>query len=164
MILVMYRTIADFAQDFDYERGMTRTLMENLTESSLGQAVRPGGRTLGKLAEHIIHTLVEMPGVAGLQLEEVPSTGPLAAQYAETAQRLQDAVAAQWTDAMLAEEVPMYGGEKWKRSQVLNALVKHEVHHRAQMTVLMRQAGLRVPGIYGPAQEEWAAMGMPPQE
>ena len=36
-----------------------------------------------------------------------------------------------------------------------------EAHHRGQMTVLMRQAGLTVPGIYGPAQEEWAAMGMP---
>jgi hypothetical protein len=31
------------------------------------------------------------------------------------------------------------------------------------MTVLMRQAGLKVPGFYGPAQEEWSAMGMPAQ-
>ena len=30
--------------------------------------------------------------------------------------------------------------------------------------VLMRQAGLGVPGIYGPSKEEWATMGMPPQE
>jgi hypothetical protein len=30
------------------------------------------------------------------------------------------------------------------------------------MTVLMRQAGLKVPGVYGPAREEWAAYGMPP--
>jgi uncharacterized damage-inducible protein DinB len=29
------------------------------------------------------------------------------------------------------------------------------------MTVLMRQAGLRVPGIYGPAKEEWEEHGMP---
>ena len=35
---------------------------------------------------------------------------------------------------------------------------------RGQMTVLMRQAVLAVPGIYGPAEEEWAAMGLPPQE
>jgi hypothetical protein len=25
----------------------------------------------------------------------------------------------------------------------------------------MRQAGLKVPGIYGPAREDWASMGMP---
>jgi uncharacterized damage-inducible protein DinB len=28
------------------------------------------------------------------------------------------------------------------------------------MTVLMRQAGLRVPGVYGPSQEEWSQFGM----
>jgi uncharacterized damage-inducible protein DinB len=27
------------------------------------------------------------------------------------------------------------------------------------MTVLMRQAGIRVPGLYGPAKEDWAAFG-----
>ena len=40
-------------------------------------------------------------------------------------------------------------------------LIAHQTHHRGQMTVLMRQAGLRVPGIYGPAKEEWAAFGAP---
>ena len=89
----MYRTIADFTQDFAYEREMTRKLLENLTEASLSQAVRPGGRTLGKLAAHIIHTLVEMPGVAGLRVEEAPFAGSFAAQYAETARRLSDTVA-----------------------------------------------------------------------
>jgi uncharacterized damage-inducible protein DinB len=28
------------------------------------------------------------------------------------------------------------------------------------MTVLMRQAGLKVPGIYGPSREEWVKIGM----
>ncbi|HZG18224.1 MAG TPA: DinB family protein, partial [Candidatus Bathyarchaeia archaeon] len=48
----------------------------------------------------------------------------------------------------------------WKNGFTLRALLMHEVHHRGQMTVLMRQAGLTIPGIYGPAKEEWAAMGM----
>jgi uncharacterized damage-inducible protein DinB len=39
-------------------------------------------------------------------------------------------------------------------------MIKHIVHHRGQMTVLMRQAGVQVPGIYGPAREEWSQMGM----
>jgi len=29
---------------------------------------------------------------------------------------------------------------------------------------LMRQAGLKVPGIYGPSKEEWALMGMPARD
>jgi len=40
----------------------------------------------------------------------------------------------------------------------------HQTHHRAQMTVLMRQAGLKVPGVYGPSREEWSQMGMPPHK
>ncbi len=55
----------------------------------------------------------------------------------------------------------MYGQE-WKNSFSLWALVTHQIHHRGQMTVLMRQAGLKVPGLYGPAKEEWEAMGMKP--
>jgi uncharacterized damage-inducible protein DinB len=42
--------------------------------------------------------------------------------------------------------------------------MSHEIHHRGQMTVLMRQAGLKVPGVYGPSREEWTAYGMPPQD
>lgn len=59
----------------------------------------------------------------------------------------------------MAEDIPMYG-ETWKNGNVLRAVINHEAHHRVQMTVLMRP----VPGIYDPAEEEWAAMGMPPQE
>ena len=166
----MYRTIADFTQDWDYERGMTRKLLDNVTDGSLGQAIRPGGRTLGRIAWHLVLTLVEMPGEAGIAVagphigEESPMTAvALAERYSETAKRLGEAIATQWTDAALGEDVPMYG-ETWKKGNVLRALINHEAHHRGQMTVLMRQAELTVPGVYGPAEEEWAAMGLPPQE
>ena len=56
----------------------------------------------------------------------------------------------------------MYG-ESWSRGAVLMSLIVHQAHHRGQMTVLMRQAGLRVPGVYGPAKEDWAAMNLPAQ-
>ena len=52
----------------------------------------------------------------------------------------------------------------WSRGKTLGALVTHQIHHRAQLTVVMRLAGLKVPGVYGPAKEEWAAYGMEPQE
>lgn len=55
----------------------------------------------------------------------------------------------------------MYG-EQWPKGLVLSILIAHQTHHRGQMTVLMRQAGLPVPGMYGPSKEEWAAMGLPP--
>jgi len=46
------------------------------------------------------------------------------------------------------------------KAVTLDLLIKHIIHHRGQMTVLMRQAGLNVPGVYGPSRDEWSQMGM----
>lgn len=166
----MFRSIADFTRDWNYERGATGKLLALLNDSSLSQTVRPGGRSLARLAWHLVLTLVEMPGEAGLVVagphhgEAAPaSASALAARYAEVSKALGDTVVSQWSDADLLGEIPMYG-QTWTRGQVLSALIKHEAHHRGQMTVLMRQAGVTVPGVYGPAEEEWAAMGLPAQE
>ena len=56
----------------------------------------------------------------------------------------------------------MYG-EQWANGLTLRLLISHEIHHRGQMFVLMRQAGLRVPDIYGPTREVWIEQGMQPQ-
>ena len=44
-------------------------------------------------------------------------------------------------------------------------LIKHIAHHRGQITVLMRQAGLKPFGVYGPPKEDWIHLGVenPPQ-
>ena len=67
-------------------------------------------------------------------------------------------VKANWTDQTLTVVDDMYG-EKWPRGLTVRVLLDHQTHHRGQMTVLMRQAGLKVPGIYGPSKEEWSAYG-----
>jgi uncharacterized damage-inducible protein DinB len=76
---------------------------------------------------------------------------------------LLEQVTRHWNDGTLEVEDDMYG-EKWKRGLTLAILVNHESHHRGQMTVLMRQAGLKVPGVVGPAKEEWAQYNMPAPE
>jgi uncharacterized damage-inducible protein DinB len=60
-----------------------------------------------------------------------------------------EAVKSQWTDATLDASDAMYG-QMWKRGYTLTALIFHQIHHRGQMTVLMRQAGLPVPGFTVP--------------
>jgi len=85
----------------------------------------------------------------------------MVARYAVAPAALATEIETKWEDATLLEEDDMYG-QRWKRGATLQALILHQAHHRGQMTVLMRQAGLRVPGIYGPAREEWAAFGAAP--
>ena len=68
-----------------------------------------------------------------------------------------------WTDATLDEELDLYG-ETWKIGYLLRSLLYHQIHHRGQLTILMRQAKLLVPGVYGPSREEWSQMGMEPMK
>ena len=78
------------------------------------------------------------------------------------------------TDTRPASPTP--AGDDWTGAEVsltgvtlrvtlvagLHVLVVHQAHHRGQMTVLMRQAGLLVPSIYGPVKEGWSAYGVEP--
>ena len=164
----MSKSIEDFLKDWGQERTATAKVMGNLTDASLAQRVSPEGRTLGFLAWHVVLTLAEMGGKAGLHVdgpaEDAPAPGraaTIASDYEKASASVEKAVRAQWTDAMLGDSLQLYGST-WTRSAVLDSLIRHQIHHRGQMTVLMRQAGLPVPGIYGPAREEWAKMGMKP--
>lgn len=39
-------------------------------------------------------------------------------------------------------------------------LIKHIIHHRGQVTVLMRQAGIEPFGVYDPTKERWVGVGV----
>ncbi len=164
----MFTTISSFVYVWSQELESTQKLFKHLTDKSLHQAVGPEGRTLGRLAWHITTTIPEMMNRTGLKITTPdpeapvpPSAKQIFNAFNDAAIALLEQVQAQWTDASLQEEDDMYG-EKWKRGNTLMSLVLHQVHHRGQMTVLMRQAGLSLPGLYGPAREEWAAFGMEP--
>lgn len=166
----MFRTISDFEQNWTYEMSSTQKMMDQLTDASLSQAVVEGHRTLGRMAWHIITTIPEMMEHCGLKVTSVKKDAPVPGTadeikkaYGAVSKELLDGIKADWNDESLMVEDEMYG-EKWMRGISLLILIKHEIHHRAQMTVLMRQAGLKVPGIYGPSKEEWAAFNAPVPE
>ena len=165
----MYRTIEDFQKIWQYESESTLKTFKMLTDSSLTFKVSENVRTLGFMAWHIVLTLGEMGGHMGLQVdatqenaEEPKRACEIVSAYEKASKSLAEAVS-QWNDEKLFEFVEMYG-ERWQRGDALRALVHHEIHHRAQMTVLMRQAGIKIFGIYGPAKEEWAQLGMAEQK
>jgi uncharacterized damage-inducible protein DinB len=166
----MITTIKEFQDYWTMESGNTRKIMNALTDKSLGQKVTDDHRTLGRLAWHITQSISEMASRTGLSIDgpdehaSVPqSSETIKKAYNRAASSLLEQVTGKWDDRTLQVEDDMYG-EKWKRGVTLMVLIAHENHHRAQMTVLMRQAGLRVPGIYGPSKDEWANIGMKPPE
>lgn len=165
----MYRKIEDFQKDWAYEAEATTKLFNNLTDESLNQKVVEGGRTLGFLAWHVVLTLGEMLGKVGLQIDcpaedsVVPTSAKeITETFERAAKSVGDEVAKNWSDETLETEDEMYG-MIWKRGTTLSSLINHQAHHRGQMTVLMRQAGVPVTGVYGPSKEEWQEMGMAAQ-
>ena len=166
----MITSIAEFEELWTHESGETRKLFAELTDASLQQAVTKDHRTLGRLAWHITTSIAEMMNRPGLHVggpspeAPVPSSAEAIQRgYDEAARSLLAEMKAKWSDASLLIVVVMYG-EQWKRALTLSILLSHQTHHRGQMTVLMRQAGLRVPGVCGPSKDEWAAIGAPPPE
>ncbi len=162
----MYHALGEFLGQWAFESAATQKLFDLLTDQSLSQESHPGGRTLGRLAWHIAQTVPEMMARTGLHVtgvgehDPVPaSASAIASGYRAAAASLAEQISAHWTDASLAESDDMYG-ERWSRAQTLGALIAHQTHHRGQLTILMRQAGLPVTGVYGPAREEWSQMGM----
>jgi uncharacterized damage-inducible protein DinB len=167
---VNYLKVSDFISDFEYETKATIKMLNILTDESLKQKVTEKGRSLGRLAWHITGSFSEMgsaAGLTGLQIVDdktVPADAKVIAdEYVKAVSSFKDALLKQWNDDALKDEINMYG-QTWTKGQTLSVLLVHQMHHRGQMTVLMRQAGLKVPGIYGPALEEWTAIGIPPQD
>jgi len=163
----MFNSIKDFVADYADERQNTLKIFGALTDASLAQSVANDHRTIGRMAWHITTTYPEMLKLVDLVLTKVDEHAPVPANakaildsYEAVSGQLLELVG-KWDDAMLLEERNCYGS-MWKIGFTLEVLIRHEVHHRAQMTVLMRQAGLKVPGVYGPAMEEWAAFGGTP--
>ena len=163
---MVYTTLNGFFGDWDYESQSTIKMFGFLTDESLKQKVTPDGRSLGFLGWHLIETMSEMPGRTGLKIfspdlnhYNTASADHLRECYKNASDSLIEKIKDNWNDETLLQEDDMYG-EQWKRGFTLSCLITHQIHHRGQMTVLMRQAGLKVNGIYGPSKEEWAAYGM----
>ncbi len=163
----MYRKIEDFVRDWEYEADGTLRVIGAVTDAKLGQSIAQDHRTLGRLAWHLAQTIPEMMNQTGLNVTGVDPHSPVPRTiaeirdgYAAASKALIAEITSKWNDSTLEQEDNMYG-QTWKRGLTLKALVAHQAHHRGQMTVLLRQAGLKVPGIYGPAMEDWAAYGQP---
>jgi len=160
----MLTTVTQFSQIWKHESEATARVLAALTDASLHQQVTPLDRSLGEIAWHVATSIPEMANRTGLRVAggdgRAPAPTSAAAirdAYVQAAASLLEQVGLHWTDETLKVKDDMYG-EQWARGLTLQALVFHEIHHRGAMTVLMRQAGLVVPGIYGPNREETAKM------
>ncbi|SFB44685.1 Uncharacterized damage-inducible protein DinB (forms a four-helix bundle) [Cohnella sp. OV330] len=164
----MFASIANFVEEWEREAKMTAGLLDSLTDESLKRRISDDRRTLGDLAWHLIASIQFMSAL-GLSFDGAgdgdgtnKSAPEFAKAYRSISDRFIEALQAQWKDANLADKIEI-AGEAWKNGDSLRFALMHQAHHRGQMTVLMRQAGLRPPGLYGPTYETWVEQGMAPR-
>ncbi|KEQ24126.1 DinB family protein [Paenibacillus tyrfis] len=163
----MFTTITNFVAEWEKEAELTVQVLNGLTDESLQRRIDADRRTLGALAWHLV-TSIDFMTSLGLDFEGVDegakapeSAGGIAEAYRHISRALLEAVKTQWTDDNLLETRAL-AREEWRNGDLLRFSLIHQAHHRGQMTVLMRQAGLRPPEIYGPTYETWVEKGKTP--
>jgi len=162
----MFQTLDGFFKLWNFEVDATQKVLNQLTDESLSQEVTPQNWTLGRIAWHtataigVIASRTDLSFDAPKQDYPVPTSATfISDSYQKASSALSQAVKSQWTDKSLGE-VKEFFGQRMSNSELLFFMIQHQIHHRGQMTILMRQAGLTVPGLYGPSKEEWAIIGM----
>jgi len=152
----MYQKIQEFIADYRAESALTRKVLAGITDQSLPVKIG-NSATLGEVAWHFSDSLTAILSQTGL-LEKAREEAPTSASkireaYSQRADEVLTKVQELWGDASLVEVDNMYGMQ-WAKGHTLQVVVRHEIHHRGQFTMLLRAAGLPVPGTYGPSGDE----------
>lgn len=162
----MYTTIADFIKEWNKEAALTQGVLDGLTDEALSQQVYADGRTLGRIAWHLTTSTPEYLAHFGVKIEEIENADTIPTSAKEVADAFKkasvdaaEAIEQQWTDETLKEVQTAFGRQE-TNAQIFMGLIKHIIHHRGQLTVLIRQAGLKPFGVYGPPKEDWVKLGV----
>lgn len=162
----MFQTVDHFIHSWAFEASATQNYLNTLTDQSLTQAITAENWTLGRIAWHTVTAIHIITSNTNLTFEaptvDVPvptSAQYIADHYHQASSAFVHALKTQWNDKTMTEYI-QFLGQEIPNGSILLFLMQHQSHHRGQMSVLMRQAGLTVPGIYGPSKEEWAKFGM----
>ena len=163
----MYNFIESFIKDFEHEKKSTLKYFNTINDDKLEITFHENIRTIGWLSWHIVVTISEMLNHAGLNVMgpkdenlQPSSMSEMIDQYNKSCESAIHEIKNNWNDSQLNDDVTMYG-QTWKKGVVLSALLFHQTHHRGQLSILMRLSEVVVPGVIGPAKQEWAAWGMP---
>ncbi|MER2037717.1 MAG: DinB family protein [Solibacillus sp.] len=154
----MYRVAEDFIFDWANSSKGALKVMQAIPDAKMEVSIVEGHNSLGWLSWHLVSVAGAFGHFAGLQ---IPAPGPDMKQpgtMAEIIEKYEMVIeafnkeVASLTTEQLEEEVPAFGG-MMKRGQLLRVVINHQTHHVGQMTVLLRQTGLKVPPVMGPTQE-----------
>jgi uncharacterized damage-inducible protein DinB len=152
----MYRQVDDFLKEWAVAVKGTLQVLQAVTDDKLEQSILEGHSTLGWLGWHLVETTGYFSQLAGLtvpmisQDEPAPATArEIVATYEKAAGAVKEEVAKLSDEDLLTETGIASLATK---GAVLRFLIDHQTHHRGQMMLLLRQAGLPVPPVMDPTK------------
>jgi uncharacterized damage-inducible protein DinB len=156
----MFTTSEAFIQAYSYESSITARVLAALTDASLSQSKGPDDDTLGDIAWHTARAVGAIANQGGLGLDSSAWSAkpePVTAAAIQTVYNANCAALLERAKSITPEELDeqhnFFNFAEFPLRQILQIVMVHEIHHRGQISVLMRQAGLTVPNIYGPNKE-----------
>jgi uncharacterized damage-inducible protein DinB len=157
-----------FVAIWEREAAKTNSLLESMPLDQYDFRPDPKGRSLGELAWHLAEVDayttfgIERGGfVFGMRPpgmerpKSIETLGPgYARMHADALERV-----SRLTETDLDRRIRHFTGhERTIRELLWEAVLLHMIHHRGQLSILIRLAGGMTPGIFGPNREEMAEL------
>jgi uncharacterized damage-inducible protein DinB len=159
---VEIRSVAQFLEYWDSVRGRTRRVIACIPRDQVEWTHQPGKFTLGDLVRHLaaIERYMYAETVAG-RPSSYPGCGRELADgyeavvaYFERLAVESRAIFAGLPDAALLRKCRTPAGAAITTWKWLRTMVKHEVHHRGQLYLMLGMVGVTTPPLYGLTSEE----------
>lgn len=154
-------------QELQFESDSTRKLFEAIPEEHWDWKPHEKSMTLGQLASHLVEASSWIPGTCA-EDEYVMDMESYQPWYAASKEELLDGhdknlqaaldALGQHPDEKMTAIWRMKAGDKvvleMPRAAVVQTLIiKHQVHHRGQLTVYLRLKDVPLPQVYGPTAD-----------
>jgi uncharacterized damage-inducible protein DinB len=154
--------------EFDHEMATTRKMLERFPEDKVEWRPHETSMTLGRLAGHVSELAgwtVATMGQDKLEMDPnrykpnvITSRAEALKQFDEIVASARAAIAAASDETMMRPWTFVAGGRTvftMPKIAVLRSFVmNHLIHHRGQLSVFYRIAGVPVPSLYGPSKDE----------
>jgi (2Fe-2S) ferredoxin/uncharacterized damage-inducible protein DinB len=159
---MMATTMQEILERYEHEHASTHAVIAAMPDAHA--SFRPHERSLSwaQLAWHVATTplyyvseVFKLPTRSGWDLDSAKPPTTTAALVQALDDFYQDVVDALGTkDDAWVGEMSDYHGQMKENRWILGHVIDHEIHHRGQMTVLLRLKDASVPMVYGPTADE----------
>lgn len=158
-----------FLQELIHEAGNTRKLLQAMSDDVLSYKPSEKSWTMAELASHIAETYhwygytlqQDHIDFAGYRYDkgDISKVEHILAKFEANLQDAMHSLQSVENDAIFNDNYRLLMGEVEvgampRIAAVRSMLMNHLYHHRGQLSVYLRVAGKKVPGLYGPSGDE----------